>query len=618
MYTRNFVKRIDYNLRARYPELTTVIYEIKQSEYLIYCSSDVDNFNELTKEFESSIRFITTPVELTNEKPKNFKEVIDSIDDNYPTQNFCGFPLTTLDFINLLSSKFSNIQFLEIIGNNSDGKIRIIFEKTDKLRYNQLQQYLATLDYPNEFVLTEKEPNSTELSQNLVQDDVTYVYSPYLLKSNWNFEKRDEDLWYQNLDRIYDSQFTRSDLYFYDESAIKCFADYSFNNINIRNMLLLYDKIFLIPPFEKPINFLLESQRIHKKELYNLIELNKINFVLIQPLSRYDSSFLNEVSSINNSALISRRALSALLLLEIVSINKNYFITQLELIPYLKEISNIIGKLINVESSLIYPALSWPIKVLRQSFDFFAFGSVMKIGGFGVNNAIEPYFSHKNNRDLKFDFMINATNIHLADALNAAYFPYTIERGYSDRFYSMMMGNILNSYRNLSIEKMMDFYKYKKELADKEQIIDPIRLFEINEYIPINELQSIIEALGTPQKIHSLVKYIITLNEEDRKEKIMHYNNEIKNRYTKNKAKFQWLDFGYSAALDTAGIWVPFIGTGAKGLELLSDKIGIKSKTKNFIMDKLENIFNSKKIDEQNIDFLTKLNRVARLKQNYE
>lgn len=618
MHTESFVRKIDYNLRARYPELITTIYEIKKSDFVIYCSSELDNYNELKKEFNNSIRFMTTPVELSNEEPKNYKKIINLIDDNQPIQNFSGFPLTSLDFINLLSSKFPKINFIEIIGNNKDGKISIVFEKTDKNKFEILQQFVAILDYPNEFIFIEKEPKSSQLLQNLFENDVTYIYSPYLLKTNWNFEKRDEDLWYYNVDKIYELKFRRNDLKFYDESSIKCFADYSFNNINIRNLLLLYDKIFLIPPYEKPLNSLLDSQKIHKNELYDLIETDKINFILVQPCSRYDSSFLNEVSSINENALVSRRALSVLLLADIVEINNNYFISQLDLVPYLKTLSAIIGELIKVDSNHIYAILSWPIKALRQSFDVLAFGSIMKMGAFGVNNAIEPYFSQKTNKDLQFDFMVNSTNIHLANGLNATYYPFKMEGGYSDRFYSTTMGYILNFYKNLSLDKILEYNKFKNNLKDEEQILDPITLFEINEYIPVTELHLLIESLGVPKNINSLIKYLIGLNIEERKEKIKYYNEEVRKRYSKKIAQYQWLDFGYSATLDTAGIWVPFISTGIKGIELLADKIGIKSKTKNYILGKLESIYQSKNVDENNIDFLTKLNRVARLKQDYK
>ena len=56
------VRRIDLNLRARYPMIETTIYQIHEHQYEIVVSEFSGEFDRLKDEFDHSIRFVSTPV----------------------------------------------------------------------------------------------------------------------------------------------------------------------------------------------------------------------------------------------------------------------------------------------------------------------------------------------------------------------------------------------------------------------------------------------------------------------------------------------------------------------------------------------------------------------------
>ena len=125
-------------------------------------------------------------------------------------------------------------------------------------------------------------------------------------------------------------------------------------------------------------------------------------------------------------------------------------------------------------------------------------------------------------------------------------------------------------------------------------------------------------AADSPTKGNGLIKFLSELNVEDIKLKIEEYNSKLDEYFLKvNKKKFI-LDLGVNAGLDAAGIFVPGLGTakllGEKGIKYLK---GANSEV-NKIFKKVEKVFESRDSDKKNLDYLIKINRVARIKKNYK
>lgn len=62
--------------------------------------------------------------------------------------------------------------------------------------------------------------------------------------------------WFERAEEIYTGKTTRNDLPFYRGDSLKCFLDFSvFDNIDLRNVLLQYDTVYIALPIEERRSF---------------------------------------------------------------------------------------------------------------------------------------------------------------------------------------------------------------------------------------------------------------------------------------------------------------------------------------------------------------------------
>lgn len=95
------VRRTDLYLRAEYPELDTTIYRIDEHQFLIYSTDFPEDFEGLKKEFDYKIRLISALVELTENEPDEYLEIITKIDNKDISKNFEGIPMSKITLFNV-------------------------------------------------------------------------------------------------------------------------------------------------------------------------------------------------------------------------------------------------------------------------------------------------------------------------------------------------------------------------------------------------------------------------------------------------------------------------------------------------------------------------------------
>jgi hypothetical protein len=608
------VIRTDFNFRTKYPEVKTRIFHLKNQFYAIFCENLEDRFQKISEDFDYKIRPVATPVKLVEKLPDNYKSELIPINDINIPNNYKGISMRTIDMLNLLSGKFPQLDIRNIIGNEGDQKIKLHIkgEIPNEIKEN-FSDFINNLNQGVPIITIE---NSDIKRLELFENPALYLYSSRLEKAKLKVVERDEEFWYNNIEKFYDGSFDKSSLPFLDTKRSNCYADFSRNeNLSIRNHLLLYDTTYISLPIEKPINDFLSSQKITEEDFAYLVKENRIKILLTQSEKRYDTSFLKNIYSYNPNSIISRRAINAALIIDLMDLQRNFFITDLDLTTELYDIAKIFSSISKSDINELYNLLSWPVRAFRESFSYLENSSPIRIGAIGVNNVIQDSISNRIGKDVRLEFMFAGNNIHIASALNSAYYPSGEISGYSDRHYANILSQILAVYKNLTTEKTMSYTEYKKNLNTTEEIVSPINAFEINEYIPIDEFSDFTKKIIPSERVVSLLTYLNNLNEDEREEKIKLYNQEIKKLVKKRGTIRQSFDFTYSAALDTAGLWIPFLGTGTKGLELISDKVGISHKAKKKIMDKFDSVIYSKDKNRQNISLLSKISPIARLKR---
>jgi len=624
-------RRADFNLRAEHPELVTEIVTLPNGRCAVVCTPAPPDFATYQTYFNDAVLPLgaSTGVILTDKRPIDFIEVIPGIKDSEIAQNFEGFSFSEHDLLNLLLANFQHIPFFKI--KSGFGTVTIVtatyhekigdtthlrfLNEPDKLR---VTAFLAGLKSGLDFEFQEEEVSGPEaLILQSTSNPVQTIYAAnYQRPRATQFGLRDESIWYDNLDHIFDGTFKKADLFFFNENEYSCYVDFSsFGNIDIRNHLFLYQAIYLTLPIEQQAGQWLAQHRMRKHEFISLVTQGRIKLVLTQPEYRYDMAFIQEVYEANPLAVISRRALAALLQIDLVATADNYLFNDPQVLPQLRELCQIGQQVNGLDANYLYETLIWPIKARRRSFEPLERAGIFSTAAFGVNDFLQPHISQLVKKDLNFEFVTSASAIHLANALNATYFPFKEEEtGYSDATYAAIMGDSLNFYKSATLEGIKDFAASATKIKAGVSPISPIDVIEISNIASIAEL----EAAFNPTASKQLMETLAALPAEKRAKKIAFYNQQVEAASSRATAKGEVIDLVTNAVMDGVGLTTgfQFLGVAASLLKTGGGRVASKLSSVNKITAKLEEALHGTG-DSANIHYLNKISRVARIKHPF-
>jgi hypothetical protein len=457
-----------------------------------------------------------------------------------------------------------------------------------------------------------------EMASNFKTSDEVFNIAPSQTKSELNcaFIERDEALWYENIENIYNGSYQKSDLYFFEPSKSACLVNFSkFQNANLRNHLLLYDVVYCVLPLAQEMSNFLVNQKISKDEILRLVKRGRLKILNMQPESRLDYGFINEAFQENPTAVVSRRALSALCAIDLVEMNQSYALSDPELekyiYPLVQEVSKLTGKDIGTVSNF----LLWPKQALRRSLDSLNQAGPMGISRYGINNPIIDSLPAENKEKIKFEFIVNSDQIHLSHALDATYFPFFVDgEKYSDHPYALMMGEMLNFFKNSSCQNISNLVDVENIKSAQNPSLGLISAFDINDYIPVLEFEEEISSSVVRNGMNSLFSELNLLNSEGRSQRISEYNVEVDKALRNKNVSKHALDLGE----DTLGLFVPFWTTAKKlvkgGTKMAMGKFPAIQNISEFIEDKTS----KESGKNRNISVLTQVNRVAKLKREFK
>lgn len=608
-------RRIDLYFRAQFPHLNTRLFKIDDYDYQLYLVNSIDNFDEISDVFDREIKILTAPINLVMDFPETYKIEIEKITDDKIPSKFEGYPFT----INQL--------YIHILSIHPDVKLSAIKEDHTKrlIIVNLLGIYnLAIVREVEKTVNALKGPysfevrNGGELASKFKTNDEIFNIAPSQSKSELKcaFIERDETLWYDNVEHIYDGSYKKSDLYFFDSNKTACLVNFSkFKNANLRNHLLLYDVVYCILPLVEDMSSFLSNQKISRDEILRLVKRERLKIINMQPENRLDYGFINEAFQENPSSVVSRRALSALCAIDLVEMNKSYFLSNPELdnyiYPLIQEVSKLTGRDVCTTSNF----LLWPKQALRRSLDSLNQAGPMGISRYGVNNPIIDSLPVEVKEKLGFEFTIHSDQVHLSHALNATYFPFYVDdEKYSDHPYALMMGEMLNFFKNLNYRNISNLFKSDYTISVQNSSLGLISAFDINDYIPVLEFEEEISSSVVRKGMNSLFSELNLLKEEERNQRISEYNIEIEKVLKNKNVSKHALDLGE----DALGTLVPFLGTGKKLLKgatkMSMDKFPAIKSLSEIIEDKTS----GENGEDRSITILSKINRVAKLKREFK
>ena len=402
MDASGMVRRTDLYLRTEYPDLITIIYRIETNSFKIYCEGFDGDFEQFQKDFDYSIKMISAPVTLTQEYPNNYIETIPQIPDSEISKGFEGIGMTLNMISNIILAKFPRINFLKIeqsknrtvnlftrkyIEEIPNGKTYHFLNNGDR---KLLEDFLEGLKMPVKFEIIDKESDEVNEFSGFISENPIQTIEATKLRIQYNneFSKRDEALWFDKIDTIFEGSFKKENLYFFNPNEYSCYVDYSaFKNIDLRNHLFLFETIYVTLPYDRNIVEWLKASKISKNEFLDLIKRGRVKLILTQPEFRYDISFINDAFTANRNGVITRRAIAALHQIDIVEMSNNYLLNEATIFQELKPFCQIVAEIMKVDTKFYYDLMVWPIKARRKSFEYLLTNGVFSTAAYGVNKV---------------------------------------------------------------------------------------------------------------------------------------------------------------------------------------------------------------------------------------
>lgn len=625
---RDFIessRRCDVMFRSKYPYYQTRLFQVTKYEFELFVTNTVDDFTALEEEFDSKICFIFVPIKLVQKIPEEYEREIPVIQDTDLSKNLAGLPLRITDIQQHIEAKYKDIVITKISDSSRTPKVFVQLE--GNVRPKKIQEIQETIEkfggyYEVEVVdggSFEKSSSSTpKKPYNSSESEVfTLTPSSHYKKLGCHFLERDEQLWFTKVDEIYSGQYVKDDLFFIDRSKTSCIVNFSkFQNVNLRNHLLLYDVVYIVLPLRESMSNFFNTQKIRRDDLITLVAKGRVVILNMQPENRLDYGYLNEIYQESPRGIVSRRALSALLAMDLVEINKSYMFSDPEIERLGLGLINEISSLNKVSPKVISDFLFWPKAALRNSIDTLNFSGPMRTASFGINNPITNSFpDNEKKKGMEFEFMMNSDQVHIANALDATYFPFFIDsERYTDQPFAQVMGSALNFYKRLNPNLMSDFFNTERYTSQTNLSLDLISIFEVNDFNSISEFEAEISSSVVRNGLNTLFVELSALNEAERKECIEGYNKHVEAELSVKRQQSHALDLTENAA----GLVFPFLGTvkrySKSAANLFKDKYPTIQAASEYIEDKCS----PANQHEKHVSLLTKVNRVAKLKPNFE
>jgi hypothetical protein len=396
----------------------------------------------------------------------------------------------------------------------------------------------------------------------------------------------------------------------------QCFLDVTVgDHINLRQALMLYDTVYCSLPLAENHDAFLQKQAITEDDLLFLIEKGRLKIVSTQAEERLKIPFLEAASERHPKAIIGRRTAAALLVADIVQTADEYRLARPDLYPAIGELAKVLSVACKVPADELLRLIMWPVEARRASL-----WPLLERGSKGIAPiSLGPFLARQIKRladkDLELECLVATERVHLGHALGATVFPSKDE---PTNYHALMnvMGDALNFFRSFNTRIVTSWIANEDRKAARKTVMPPLPLFEFEPGVPIQEFIDAVKLSSTRKKGRALFGRLAELPEEDRADEIAKLDTELRKRF-RHSAIILFETFDTAASIAGLIFGVPY--PPLAGLRQIA--IQIKEAARgNPIVDKLiqrieEDLFSGHG-NNQEIDFLSRINRVATFKKN--
>ena len=612
------VRRIDAMLRSRFPNLHTRIFEVGIHQFEIVFDTELQNADEISEEFDNSIRFMTVPVTLSNQVPQSCISELVPLSDEDAIGGMTGLPLRCVDLLNLLASRFPAAGILRVTDDPAAREaIIVVRSPPDEDTEDQLRAFASSFQLP--LSLTIQVAPSSEAMSRPDMDDPMFVWAASLRSGAPTYAKQDEIFWFDNIANISRDQFPIHRFPGMGDVASRCYFDLSLgeNHMNLRQALLMYDEIWCsVPLAEKQDNFL-AVQGLTKADLLEMVSAGRLRILSTQPEERLDVPFLEEAYERNPKAVFGRRTTASLLLANVVHMAEQSLLNDPVLLPGLSEFSREFAPIIGIDPNEMLRGLLWPMGSRRGSLpSLLARGS--KDGPVNsLSRLISARVQDATGLDIALEAYIFGEPVHIGHALDATVFGPIDEPTLYYKLKSVL-GGYLNLHENFTGTLAESWIRNQRGKRTTRGTLPAVQVFEFDRHIPIREIIGDVSLSFTRKHGRGLYARLADLAEEERAQEIIKLNSKWRD-IRRNEAN-RVFDLG---TLETAGslasLFTTFPCPPIMGLFDFGSRALARLRRNRRIDDLMSHLEHRLSSDSSKVElsFLSKIDRVARFKTDH-
>lgn len=598
-----WVRQTDLRLRTLYPLIQTEIYEIQEEKYLIYTPrEDLLVDDDFKKKFNYSIKNAALWCEITNDKPQKFLRIIPIVNDEQIGKSLDVLFKNQSMFNELFNIKFPKVNFRI---HEMDENRNILIEINDKKYINEVKNFCISLNEPVTYTIG-VDPNLVYSAP--VKDRMTEGLDIHNFpedKKIFPYLEEDDQFWINNIENIYAGKLKRKDFSFYTHKKCNCFIDYSvFFDTDIRNLILLYDRIYCSLPLKEYNEIFYTKQKITENDILYLVEKGFIKFIMTQPEYRLNTVFLKKVLERKSDAIIGRRTIAAFCLSNLVEVKNNYIFSNSRYHDLLYVLVENVSKKLNLDRDILLKQFLFPTVYLRESlYPLFLRGTKSFVF---LSEMVSELFQKDKKDNIFFNCSTFEEGLQISNALDAtAFHSYSgipIQIGNT-------LGTFLSFYKGFTEDTLCSLVNnFSQRLTDANTILKPVDFLDFETDISLKELYQLNSSSEKEVGRH-LFSFLGELNNQERKEQIERYKKLLKHFRREQNKKALNLDTG----LQIGGL-IPYLGTILGSFGLIKNVVSYmpNSSIANAI-SKINMLAMSK--DEKELAFLNKLDNFASFKE---
>ena len=560
MHYEGQARRIDANLRSRFPHLVTDIYEVKPSHFVIVMPAETQRFHEIVEEFDRSIRLLHVAVSLSNAVPDTFVRQIPSLSEHESIGTMIGLPVTLIDLQNLLLSRFPALGVARLEERFSpDAALTIwVADEPGRETRQRIAEFVETLGIlvPVEIQVSDSLEASVDIRTH---QNPMFVWASRLRPGAPSYVVDDERFWFDNIASIAANRFDRNRFPGMVDGAYRCYFDFSLgetDHLNLRQALLLYDEVWCSLPLLEHQESFLGQQRLTKDDLLELVGSGRLKFVTTQPEERLDCRLLESIHERDDCAILGRRTTAALLVADVVQSFEQSFLRDPNLLPLISSASEVLAERLGLNRTGLLHIMLWPLVSLRGGLS-----RVLDIGSKGgpcvsLADAVARLTNDEGNIDVELEAVIAGETVHLGHALDATVFGPQNEYP-ARRHMKAFLGQLLNLHRCFNEELGPAWAENEMRRNAGRSIVPPLPLFDFDPDIPISEFLYDTSLRSTRVGGRSLYARLACLPSDERAAEIEQLNaalRELGRRQTGTSIRLDSLDTLASLAADTMGV----------------------------------------------------------------